>query len=182
MTRSVCDACGCQLGAGAGFVSNVARRWLKMSETAHVRRFSGLFCHVGRSFPTVRRRLPVQRTRSSADLPQQRPTGHPQIAQCDQRDQLRGVFGQSPIAHLGKPKLALDYPKRMFDIGPDAGLDLPDLLEQLVVASAHVYCPALAWAQGHMPIDSRCLGPLHRPLVARIGEPVGFFSLQQRMA
>jgi hypothetical protein len=37
---------------------------------------------------------------------------------------LRRLLGQSLIVHLHMPKLALDYPKRVLHIGPDARLAL----------------------------------------------------------
>lgn len=43
--------------------------------------------------------------------------GHPQIRQREQRDQLRGVLGQPPIAHLGVAELALDQSEGMLDLG-----------------------------------------------------------------
>ena len=55
---------------------------------------------------------------------------YPQIRQSKQRDQLRRVLGQAPVAHLGVAELALDHPKWMLDLGAHAGLELFGLLEQ----------------------------------------------------
>lgn len=41
----------------------------------------------------------------------------PQIAQREQRLQLRRILGQSPVAHFHMPKLALDHPKRVLHLG-----------------------------------------------------------------
>lgn len=53
---------------------------------------------------------------------------HPQIGERKQRMQLRCVLGQSPIANLYVPELALDDPERMFHLGADAGLDVLKLV------------------------------------------------------
>ena len=45
---------------------------------------------------------------------------HPQIGQCKQRVQLRGVLGKSLVAHLDVTPLSFDDLKRMLDLGPDA--------------------------------------------------------------
>lgn len=47
----------------------------------------------------------------------QRAPHHPQIAQREQRLQLRRVLGQSPVAHFHMPELALDHPKRVLHLG-----------------------------------------------------------------
>ena len=47
-----------------------------------------------------------------------------QIRQAKQREQLRRVFGQPPIARLAMMKQILHYVKRMFGRGTDAGLGL----------------------------------------------------------
>lgn len=41
---------------------------------------------------------------------------HPQVRQRKQHQHLRGVPGQTAIAHLDVTKLALDHPKRVFHI------------------------------------------------------------------
>ncbi len=45
---------------------------------------------------------------------------HPQIAQRKHHQQLVGVLGQAPIAHLAMAELAFDHAKRMLDLGTDA--------------------------------------------------------------
>ena len=45
----------------------------------------------------------------------------------------RAVFFSSPpVAHLGIAKLLLDHPKRVFDLGPDAGLEPLSFLQELM--------------------------------------------------
>ena len=41
----------------------------------------------------------------------------------------RSVLGQPPVAHLHMPELALDDPERVLHLGPDAGLELFELVE-----------------------------------------------------
>ena len=47
----------------------------------------------------------------SCPVPHQFAANHPQIGQCKQRDELRGVFLEAEVTHLHKPELALDHPK-----------------------------------------------------------------------
>ena len=51
-------------------------------------------------------------------------SGHPDVGQRKQRDELRGVFGKPPVAHFDVTELALDNPKRMLHLGAHAGLEL----------------------------------------------------------
>ena len=53
---------------------------------------------------------------------------HPQVAQRKQRDQLCRVFDQAPIPSLAIAELALDHPEGVFHFGPNAGLDLLQLV------------------------------------------------------
>jgi len=58
------------------------------------------------------------------------------------------------VAHLHKAKLTLDHPKRVLDIGSDAGVDLLHLVDQRVsglVLSVQRF--ALVRAHSHMPGD-----------------------------
>ena len=59
-------------------------------------------------------------------------TNHPQVGQCKQCLDLQGVLLQATVAHLGEAKLALDYPKRVLNFGPNAGLDLLDFVDQRI--------------------------------------------------
>ena len=76
-------------------------------------------------------RLPALQAHSSLRSLKNSPSGHPQIAQGKQRDQLRRVLGQSLVANFGVAELALDDPERVFHLGTDAGLELLSLVQQL---------------------------------------------------
>ena len=52
------------------------------------------------------------------------PLGEQQIGEAKQREELRLVFRQSAIAGLAMPEQVLDHLKRMFDLRPDARLEL----------------------------------------------------------
>jgi len=79
-------------------------------------------------------RLPALRAHSFLRSLKNSPSGHPQITQGKQRDQLRRVLGQSFVANLGKAELALDDPERVFQLGTDSGLELLSLVEQVGLA------------------------------------------------
>ena len=57
-------------------------------------------------------------------------SGHPDIGQRKQRDELCGVLGKPPVAHFEVTELALDNPKRMLHLGPHAGFELFGLFVQ----------------------------------------------------
>lgn len=80
---------------------------------------------------------------------------YPQIAQREERLQLRRILRQIPAAHLRETELALEHPKWMFDLRPDACLRALDLIEQSAVLPGLVQCPALARHHRHMPADVR---------------------------
>jgi len=61
---------------------------------------------------------------SSLRLLQKPVPRHPQVGKCEQCVQLRLVLDQPAVAHLHVSELALDHPERMFNLGPDARLDL----------------------------------------------------------
>ena len=69
-------------------------------------------------------------------------TRHPQVRQCEQCYQLRGVLGQAAEAYLHVTELALDHPERVLDLGPHLRLGLFDLalgfLERAVLAEFSV--------------------------------------------
>lgn len=79
--------------------------------------------------------------------PQQSAPRHPQIGERKQRVQLRRVLGQSQVAHLHVAELALDDPKRVFHLGPDAGLDVFKSVEHRAHRTVLVQRPAFAWVQ-----------------------------------
>ena len=82
---------------------------------------------------------------------------HPQVAQRKQRDPLIRIFDQALIASLAIAKLALDHPEGVFHFGPNAGLDLFQLVDQGVYSFALLQSPALARHHGNLPIHPRVL-------------------------
>lgn len=58
-------------------------------------------------------------------------SGHSQIAQGKQRDQLSGVPGQSFVTNLGETELPFDNSKGMLHFGSHAGLHLLSLVQQV---------------------------------------------------
>ena len=60
-------------------------------------------------------------THSSLRLLQKLVSYHPDIGQRKQSDELRSVFLQPTVAHLGQAKLAFDNPERMLHLGPNTG-------------------------------------------------------------
>lgn len=112
---------------------------------------------------------------------------HPQVGERKQRVQLRRVLGQAALAYLHMPKLALDDPKRVLDLGADAGIDVFELVElELVEHNSHGRCLvksfAFARAQRHVPVgpDALCLFAFGHALVARIGEHIALLAMHQR--
>ena len=81
------------------------------------------------------------------------------------------------------PELALDHPERVFNLGPDARLGLLQLIQDRTHRRALVQHLALARPHGHMPVDPNVLRLLSfsHTLVTRVGEDIGFLSVQQRM-
>lgn len=72
------------------------------------------------------------RTHSSLCYVQKPFASHPQIAQRKQRHQVGRVLGQPSVLDLHEAKLALDDPKRVLHLGPDADLGLLQLLQDSV--------------------------------------------------
>lgn len=97
--------------------------------------------------------------------------------------QLRLVLGQPSVAHLYVPELALDHPKRVFDLGTDACLGLLKLVQYRVHRRARIQHLALARSHRHVPVDLDvlCFNALAYALVARVGKDVGFLSVHQRV-
>ena len=108
---------------------------------------------------------------------------HPQVGQRKHHQQLAGVLGQAPIANLAMPELALDDPKRVLDLGADAGLDLLQLLLERVDGSILVHHSALARHHGNVPVDVRVLRlnflTLVNTPVARVRKDLLFLPVQQ---
>ena len=108
---------------------------------------------------------------------------HPQVAQRKQRDQLRRVFDQSPIPSLAVAELALDHPEGVFHLGPNAGLDLFQLVDQGVYSFVLLQSPPLARHHGNLPVNPRVLRlnlfALGDTPVAGVCEYNIFFTVQQ---
>lgn len=104
---------------------------------------------------------------------------HPQIAQREQRQQLRGVFRQPPIPHLRVAELPFDHPKRMLHLCPQAGLGVFIGVLQRLHRLAHLL--AQARAQRNMPlhIAPLVLFALAHTLIARITQDQFFLTVQQ---
>jgi len=109
-------------------------------------------------------------------------SGHPQVAQGKQRDQLRRVLGQPFVAHLGKTELALDNAKRVLYLGAHAGLELLGLVQQAAPRRLLVQRPALARTHGHVPVHAGGFRSLAGSLVTRIGKHHGLLTMQQAVA
>lgn len=84
-------------------------------------------------------------------------TRHPQVRQHKHHQQLAGVLSQPPVTRLTMPKLALDDPKRMLHLGPDAVLEFFQLVTQSVAGFVFVQRFALARHHDYLPIHSRVL-------------------------
>ena len=109
-------------------------------------------------------------------------TRHPQVRQCEQGRQLCSVLGQAAVADLDEAELPLDDPKRMFDLGPDAGLDPLDLVDDGVACAAAVERAALAGAHRHVPVRRPGIVALGNALIADITEGIGLVAMQERVA
>jgi len=107
-------------------------------------------------------------------------SGHPDVGQRKQRDELCGVFGKPPLAHFDVTELALDNPKRMLHLGPHAGLDLLGWFVQCAPGRTFLSA-ALSRTHGHVPVHSGGLRSFAGALVARIKKDNLFFTMQQRM-
>jgi hypothetical protein len=98
-------------------------------------------------------------------------TRHPQVRQCEQRHQLRGVLGQATEAHLHVSELALDHPKRVLNLGPHLRLGLFDPALGFVHGTAFI--EFLVGATTSRDLSDDCaasmLGALFNAGVARIG-------------
>ena len=108
-------------------------------------------------------------------------SGHPDIGQRKQRDELCGVFLQPPIAHLGEAELAFDNPERVLHLGPNTGLELFGLFAQRAPRRVLV---RLAFARSHrnVPIHARRFRPLAGALVTGIGKHDLLFAMQQAVS
>src|SRR5574343_840602 len=105
-----------------------------------------------------------------------------QIRQSKERVQPRCVLRQSTVGHLLHAEEDLDDPERMFNLGPDAGLDLFDALLQPSIWRIRQGL-ALARTHGDLPLNLAplILLPLLSALVAGLPHAKPFFSMQQGM-
>jgi hypothetical protein len=68
--------------------------------------------------------------------------GHPQIAQCKQRVQVRRVLCKPPVSELDMPELPFDDPKRVLHLGTHARFERLDLVRQGISEQVHQIYPA----------------------------------------
>ena len=61
---------------------------------------------------------------------------HPEVAQCKQCRDLRGVLHQPPVPGLRIAKLLLEHAERMFNLGADARFQAFNLVEYRVQSDA----------------------------------------------
>jgi len=113
---------------------------------------------------------------------EQTPLGDHRIGQTTQGEQLRRVLGQAPAPYLLQTEQVLEDAERMFDLGPDACLDLLHLLVQ----SPHFGVRqdlAFAIAHRHMPsrVGGLVFGPLLGTLVTGIAKRQALLAMQQGM-
>lgn len=94
---------------------------------------------------------------------------HSKVGQCKQRHQVGRVLGQSPVFDLDVTELALDDPKLVFHLGPDAGLGLLQLLQDGTHRRGLVQQLALARHHGHVPVD---FGMLSSDFFALLNTPI----------
>ena len=115
-------------------------------------------------------------THSCLRLLHKHPSGHPDVGQRKQRDQLCRVLLQSPITHLGVAELALDHSKRMLHLGTDAGLEFLGLLNELAPGRVLLLL-ALVRAHGYVPIHARRFCSLSRALIPGVGKYHFFLAI-----
>ena len=106
---------------------------------------------------------------------------HPDIGQRKQRDELRSVFLEPAIAHLGMSELTLDDSKRMLHLGPDTGLEFLGFFSELATRRV-LLLSALARAHVHVPIHARGLRSFAGTKIARIGKHHVLLSGQQAVS
>lgn len=106
---------------------------------------------------------------------------HPQIRQCKQHDNLRGVLRQPAVSHLREAELALDHPKRTFGLRANARLSRSISLPLACFGS---FRPSTRRLPGRIAscqffiVDS---GRLCAPWGAGVAEGSFFLAVQQRL-
>jgi hypothetical protein len=154
-----------------------------MNPEARFHRFSGHSCLESRPSQAAGGRLHALQTHSSQHSLNNSFSSHPQVAQGKQREQLRRVLGQPFVANLGETELTLDHPKRMLDLGANAGFDLFQFILEGVTGFGLVQRFALARRHGNLPVHLGVLVPnllaLFNAPVARVGKDNFFLSVQR---
>jgi len=93
----------------------------------------------------------------------------PQVDQRKTRLELRRVLLQSPVARLGVAELPLEHPERMFDLGPHAGLQALDGVDQLADPRLPPPFSAHARLHCHAPVRPGCIAFRgHQPPVSTL--------------
>ena len=154
-----------------------------MKPETRFHRFPGLCCPDSRPSQAAGGRLPALQTHSSQRSLSNSISSHPQVAQGKQREQLRRVLCQPFVANLGEAELTLDHPKRMLDLGANAGFDVFQFVLEGVTGFGFVQRFALARRHGNLPVHLGVLVPnllaLFNAPVARVGKDNFFLSVQQ---
>lgn len=95
------------------------------------------------------------------------------------------MFLAPPVPDYDVTELALDDPKRMFDLGADAGLGLFQFLQDGTHGSVFFQGPALARHHGNVPLHLWVFGldfiALFNTPVTRVGKDIRFLPVQQRV-
>ena len=127
--------------------------------------------------------MPALQTHSSQRALNNSCSSHPQVAQGKQREQLHRVLGQPFVPNLGETELTLNHPKRMLDLGANAGLDLLQFILEGVTGFGFVQRFTLARHHGNLPVHASVLVlnllALFNAPVARVGKDNFFLSVQQ---
>lgn len=79
--------------------------------------------------------------------------------------------------------MLFDGTERMLGLGPDAGLEILQFIDQSLVRTALVKCLALAKLHGHMPSNMQVFSliSLCRALVYGLCEDIAFLAVGSRM-
>ena len=133
----------------------------------------------GGSFPELQP-FGCMQTHSYLSPLQKRASSHPDIRQRKQRDELRGVFLQSPTAHLAMTELAFDYPKRVFHFGAHTGLEFFSLLGERAPGRMLLRF-TFTRAHGYLPCHTGGFFSLVGTLVTCVAEDNLFLTVQQAM-
>ena len=108
-------------------------------------------------------------------------SGHPNIGQRKQSDELRRVFLEPAIAHPGEAELAFDNSERVLHFGSHTGLEPFGLLAQRTPRRVLVRL-ALARPHGNVPIHARGFRALGSSLITGISKHDGLFAVQQSVS